>query len=84
MYIHEKPSISQIRVYKDPRGYEEKEPYDSIFTIHYFGDNKVFIEGFKGTTSVKVMREIRDYFVSKGIKEIIYYRGQEEKIVRIS
>lgn len=85
MFIHEKTIMTQIRVYDNPDGYENKEPYTGILTIHYLGDKKVYIEGFRGeNTSPRALVFLREYFRSKDIETISYHRGEEERNVSIS
>lgn len=85
MFIHEKIVVSQVRTYDNPRGYENKEPYTSILTVHYIGDDKVYIEGLRGDkTSIRDLVSLRKLFRSKGINTILYHRGDEERVVNIS
>lgn len=76
MYLHEKPLITQIRGYKDnPRGYEEKVPYDFILTVQYIGDDTVYLEGLHGTMTKDLLKALKAYAKERGVRYLRYNRN---------
>lgn len=85
MYIHEKPLITQIRGYTDnPRGYEEKIPYDFIVTIQYIGDDTVFLEGLSGKMTKGLLKALKKYAKERNVKFLKYKRGSRDVTVEVS
>lgn len=87
MIIHEKTEVSHVRVYEDGNSYTNKDPFRLIITIHYLGEDEVFLSGAKGTLDKNTCLLIRDYLKGKGIKTIRFERSHKqqskEKVFRI-
>lgn len=84
MYMHEKTVVSQVRIYKTPDGYQNKAPYDAILTLHYIGDDEVFIEGLQGSIDFSFVRELISNLQDRGIKLLRYFRNGDVKVVKLS
>ncbi len=57
----------------------EKHYFVSVVTVTYFGTT-AFIQGLSGTFTIQCWKEIREYLISKGIKEVRYYRRGRLKV----
>tara|TARA_Y100001936_G_scaffold105315_1_gene103503 strand:+ start:1145 stop:1420 length:276 start_codon:yes stop_codon:yes gene_type:complete len=77
--------VSQIRVYEDSDGYEDRKPYTGIFTIQHISDTTVYISGAHGENltreayeeCVKLLQEI-------GVKTILYERRGKVKTMKVN
>lgn len=77
--------VSQIRVYEDSDGYDERKPYTGIFTIQHISDTTAYISGAHGENltrdayleCVKLLHEI-------GVEIILYERRGRVKTLNVS
>lgn len=83
MYLHEKVCVSQIRAYSSAEGYENKEPFDLILTVHHLGDDKVFVEGMRGVMSKALLRALTEYARERGVREILFQRGKNDRVIKV-
>jgi len=84
MYLHEKPIVTQIRVYSEPDGYENKIPYDAIMTVQYVSDSTAYVEGLQGKINIRVIKELVKILKDNGVRGFWYTRDTELKYAELS
>lgn len=81
MKIHQKVEVSHLRVYEEGCSYEDKDEYLLILTVHYLGDNEVWISGAKGTYNRHIDRQIKKFLSEQGIKVLRYDKSKRLKLL---
>lgn len=68
------PLVSQIRIYDEPNGYENRIPYTGIVTVTHINDKTVYLSGAVGKIDRRVYAEIAKLLKSQGIEECFFER----------
>jgi len=68
------PVVSQIRIYDEPNGYENRIPYKGIITVTYLNEKTVFLSGAIGEINRKIYKEIVKLLRSQGVEEVQFER----------
>lgn len=81
MKVHIKPETSTIRVWLDDNlDYYNKDPYDTVMTVHHLGDDEVYISGLHGTVNRKVFQKLFDELANMGVKVVRFERKGKSKV----
>jgi hypothetical protein len=82
-HLHMVTTVSTIRVYDAPGGYEARRPYDGIITIDHLTSSTVYVHGAVGkidrATHARALSMLRDL----GITTVMYERRGRMKTIHL-
>jgi hypothetical protein len=83
-HLHMVTTVSTIRVYDAPGGYEARRPYDGIITIDHLTSSTVYVHGAVGkidrATHARALNMLREL----GVTTVMYERRGQMKTIQLS
>ena len=82
-HLHMETTVSTIRAYDAPGGYEARRPYDGIITVNHLTSSTVYVHGAVGkidrathTAALNMLREL-------GVTKVMYERRGQMKTIEL-
>jgi len=76
-------TVSTIRAYDAPGGYEARRPYDGIITVDHLTSNTVYVHGAVGkidrATHARALNMLREL----GVTKVMYERRGQMKTIKL-
>tara|TARA_R100001594_G_scaffold1048_3_gene4377 strand:- start:4063 stop:4311 length:249 start_codon:yes stop_codon:yes gene_type:complete len=82
MSIHASPLTEIVRYY-EKGSYEDKDPYDLVFTMVWDTSTQVTLHGLKGKMTRDIHKQLASYFKSRGIKSYRTLRHNKWKVTQL-
>jgi len=79
--VHIKDEIATLRIFSEGESYEGRDTALFSCTAHFISDSTVYLCNARGVMSVFLARQIREFFLARGITQVEYER-REKYVVR--
>lgn len=81
MKVHVKAETSTVRVFLDEnQDYYNKDPYDTVMTIHHLGDDEVYISGLHGIVNRNILKKVFIELAEIGVKTVRFERNGKTRV----
>jgi hypothetical protein len=82
-HLHMVTTVSTIRAYDAPGGYEARRPYDGIITVDHLTSSTVYVHGAVGkidrATHARALNMLREL----GVTKVMYERRGQIKTINL-
>ena len=82
-HLHMVTTVSTIRAYSEPGGYEARRPYDGIITVDHLTSSTVYVHGAVGkidrSTHARALNMLREL----GVTTVMYERRGRMKTIEL-
>lgn len=68
------PLVSQIRVYSQPNGYENRVPYECVVTVTHMTDKIAYLSAAFGKMDRKTHEGISALLKEQGVEQVLFER----------
>jgi hypothetical protein len=82
-HLHMETTVSTIRAYDGPGGYEARRPYDGIITVDHLTSNTVYMHGAVGKIDRATHALALDMLRERGITTVMYERRGQIKTIKL-
>lgn len=83
-HLHIEPSVSTIRAYSAPGGYEARRAYDGIITVTHLTSWFAYVSGAVGKIDRATYERALNMLRDRGVTTVMYERRGEMKIIKLA
>lgn len=83
IHLEMTPTVSTIRVYDQPGGYEQRLPYIGIVMVTYITDKEVCLQGAHGKVDRATLDKVLALLQEKGVTMVRLERRGRMKTIKL-
>jgi hypothetical protein len=83
-HLHMATSVSTIRVYEAPGGYEARRKYQGIITVSHLTDRVVYVHGAVGQVDRATYVQALAMLAQLGVTTVMYERRGRMKTIELA
>lgn len=83
-HLHIEPSVSTIRAYAAPGGYEARRAYDGIITVTHLTSWFAYVSGAVGKIDRPTYERALNMLRDRGVTTVMYERRGKMKTIELS
>ena len=82
-HLHMVTTVSTIRAYDEPGGYEARRPYGGIITVDHLTSSTVYMHGAVGKIDRATHADALNMLRERGITTVMYERRGQLKTIKL-